>query len=147
MNSKPVVIPDEKPFPVKYSLYMKIIDSIPEGKLSTLEAIDDFLSDLYNESFIERPLADPCTRFHETLSGQLHARWRIVLPRGLIQDWRLPIGMEERRLRLEAEGHSVTPARSGVSYQVANYLDHMFDLNLLRDEMPLKQDAAIIRMI
>ena len=55
--------------------------------------------------------------------------------------------MEERRLRLEAEGHSVTPARSGVSYQVANYLDHMFDLNLLRDEMPLKQDAAIIRMI
>ena len=73
MNSKPVVIPDEKPFPVKYSLYMKIIDSIPEGKLSTLEAIDDFLSDLYNESFIERPLADPCTRFQETLSGQLHA--------------------------------------------------------------------------
>ena len=55
--------------------------------------------------------------------------------------------MEERRLRLEAEGHAVTPARSGVSYQVANYLDHMFDLNLLRDDMPLKQDAAIIRMI
>ena len=56
MNSKPIVIPGVKPFPVKYSLYMKIIDSIPEGKLSTLEAIDDFLSDLYNESFIERPL-------------------------------------------------------------------------------------------
>lgn len=35
---------------------MEVIDSIPEGKLSTLEAIDDFLSDLYNESFIERPL-------------------------------------------------------------------------------------------
>lgn len=44
-------------FPVKYSLYMKIIDSIPFGKLSTLSAIDKFLAEVYGVANIK--MQDP----------------------------------------------------------------------------------------
>ena len=62
MSNKAITIPALPQFKVKYSLYMKIIDSIPEGKLSTLEAIEAFLSDVYDEPKIERPIPDVCTR-------------------------------------------------------------------------------------
>lgn len=142
MSTKAITIPAHPSFKVKYSLYMKIIDSIPEGKLSTLEAIDAFLSDVYNEPNIERPIPDACTRFYETLSGQTHVWWRVVSPRGLIQDWRIPIGMDTRKEKLEAEGHTVVPTSSGVSYKVKNYKNYLFDLNTLRPVMPPKHEAV-----
>ena len=142
MSTKAITIPAHPSFKVKYSLYMKIIDSIPEGKLSTLEAIDAFLSDVYDEPNIERPIPDACTRFYETLSGQTHAWWRVVSPKGLIQDWRIPIGIEKRKERLESEGHTIMPTSAGASYKVKNYREHLFDLNILRLIMPSKQEAV-----
>lgn len=142
MSNKAITIPAHPLFKVKYSLYMKIIDSIPEGKLSTLEAIDAFLSDVYDEPNIERPIPDACKRFYETLSGQTHAWWRVVSPKGLIQDWRIPIGIEKRKERLESEGHTIMPTSAGASYKVKNYREHLFDLNILRLIMPSKQEAV-----
>lgn len=142
MSNKAITIPAQPLFKVKYSLYMKIIDSIPEGKISTLEAIDAFLSDVYGEPNIERPIPDASTRFYETLSGQTHIWWRVVSPQGLIQNFLIPIGMEMRKMKLEAEGHTVTLKTPGVSYKVENYKNNLFDLNTLRPVMPPKHKAV-----
>lgn len=122
MSNKAITIPAQPSFKVKYSLYMKIIDSIPEGKLSTLEAIDAFLSDVYGEPNIERPIPDASTRFYETLSGQTHIWWRGCSPRGLIQDWRIPIGMDKRKEKLETEGYTLICSYSSAPFFILPFV-------------------------
>ena len=135
-------IPANPSFTIKYPLYMKIIDSIPFGKLSTLTAINTFISDVYGVSNIRIPDPDPQTRLSETLAGVTHAWWRVVSDMGLIQDWNIPIGMDARKDLLEKEGHTVILSKTGVSYKVINYKESMFDLNILRPIMPPIEEAA-----
>lgn len=134
-------VPAKPTFPVKYSLYMKIIDSIPFGKLSTLDAIDRFLAEVYGVSNVKMQDPQPLVRFHEISAEICHAWWRIVSDKGFILDMSIPIGVETRKQRLEAEGHVVIRAHAGSSYRVENYKDHMFDLNILRPIMPPAGEA------
>jgi len=135
-------IPAKPSFTLKYPLYMKIIDSIPFGKLSTLTAINAFIADVYSVSNVRIPDPDAPTHFHETLAGVTHAWWRIVSDRGLIQDWNIPIGVDTRKELLEKEGHTVILTKSQISYQVVNYKENMFDLNILRPIMPPIEEAT-----
>ena len=142
MSGKQVFIPAKPSFAIKYPLYMKIIDSIPFGKLSTISAINAFIADVYGVSSIRVSGPDAPIRFYETLAGITHEWWRIVSDRGLIQDWKIPIGMDTRKDLLEKEGHTVIVSKSGVSCRVVNYKENMFDLNILRPIMPPIEEAA-----
>lgn len=142
MSNNALFYPAKPSFPIKYSLYMKIIDSIPFGKLSTFTAINAFIADVYSVENVQLSAPDLPTRYHEICAGVNHAWQRIVSDTGLIQDLNLPIGMETRKDLLKKEGHTITLSVRGTSYQVVHYKDHMFDLNLLRPIMPPKEDAS-----
>lgn len=134
-------IPAKPHFHVKRDIFVQIVDSIPPGKLTTPEAIIAFLSDLYGEECISIP-DFTYTRIDEALAGVEHNWWRLVSPRGLIQEIRhFPYSIDTRKRLLEEEGYTVVPSRSNVSYQVLNYKDSLYDLNELRDTMPSKNAA------
>ena len=134
-------IPAKPHFHVKRDVFVQIVDSIPPGKLTTPEAIIAFLSDLYGEECISIP-DFVYTRIDESLAGVEHNWWRLVSPRGLIQEIRhFPYSIDTRKRLLEEEGHTVIPTHTNVSFQVLNFKTSLHDLNELRSTMPTK-DAA-----
>lgn len=139
-NCTQVFIPATPAFHVKREVYVSVIDAIPAGYLTTEEAIYQFIAAHYGEKHVDVP--NNLTRtFDEIMHGIQHPYWRIVSVRGLITNWRHGPTMEERKLRLEAEGHTVALSRTGASYQVHDYKNKMFDLNKIVHILPRKQEA------
>ena len=139
-NLVQVFIPVAPTFYVHRDVYVKIIDAIPAGYLTTDDAIRQFIAKTYGEKNISIP--DNWTRtLAEIQQGIDHPYWRMVSVRGLIQESRFGYSMDERKRRLEAEGHAITLSKSGVSYQVHGYKERMFDLKKIANIMPAKNDA------
>lgn len=133
-------IPAAPTFSVHRDVYVKIIDAIPAGYLTTDDAIRQFIAETYGEKNIS--ILDNWTRtLAEIQMGIDHPYWRMVSVRGLIQESRFGYSMDERKRRLEAEGHAITLSKAGVSYQVHGYKERMFDLKKIANIIPAKNEA------
>lgn len=136
-----ITIPAKPTFYVKRSIFVRIVDSIPKGKLSTRESIIDFLKACYSAENIDIP-DFAYNKVDEYMSGIEHPWWRLVSKSGLIQEIpHLPYTMQTCKEKLESEGHTIVMAPSGVSYKVLYHRNSLFNLNELRSSMPPRSEA------
>lgn len=149
-----------------FAIYAQIICMIPEGKVSTQEAILDYCSKRYGKHYvdIEYPATVKPTlkadigqgipiayfTFIAEHPGQqpdkddLIPYWRIISARGFLTG----PSKDSQKAKLEKEGHTVVEGNgSGYTLRLENYKEKLFDLNSIQSlETPPAHKSRTIEL-
>ena len=126
-NTKNVVyIPASPCKEIDYSEYIETLKRVPAGKITRHEDITKYLAKKYNVSRVEivgqRPL--------QAAFNKEYPYWRVVTSRGFLCEDRFLHTIEEQKVLLEAEGHTVISGGArGKSLKVENYTSVLYDFD------------------
>lgn len=112
--------------------YHKIMRNIPEGKLTTVGDIRDFLAKSNNADFTDPITAGIFVSIAAWASEQRDddkiPYWRTLKANGELHP-KYPGGIEAQKAKLEAEGHRIIQkGRTNIRYYVENYQAVLYDL-------------------
>lgn len=115
--------------PIDYDRVMKLI---PYGKVITIGKIREYFAKQYQADFTEPITAGIFVSISAWASYQRSENetpyWRTLKANGELNP-KYPGGIDEQRLRLEAEGHTIlSKGRTNVKYYVKDYENVLFEL-------------------
>jgi addiction module RelB/DinJ family antitoxin len=111
---------------IDYSEYIEILKRVPVGKITRYDDITKYLAKKYNVPRVEivgqRPL--------QAAFNKEYPYWRVVTARGFLCEDRFLHTVEEQKVLLEAEGHTVISGGArGKSLKVENYTSVLYDFD------------------
>jgi alkylated DNA nucleotide flippase Atl1 len=112
--------------------YDAIMKAVPEGYVTTMGAIREYLAKTNGASFTEPITAGAFVGIAAWASHQRDTDktpyWRTLKTDGELNP-KYPGGVEAQRKRLEAEGHTIDQkGRKNIRYYVADYVDKLYNL-------------------
>ena len=115
--------------PIDYDRVMKLI---PYGKVITIGKIREYFAKQHRADFMEPITAGIFVSISAWASYQRSENetpyWRTLKASGELNP-KYPGGIDEQRLRLEAEGHTIlSKGRTNVKYYVKDYENVLFEL-------------------
>ena len=115
--------------PIDYDRVMKLI---PYGKVITIGKIREYFAKQHRADFTEPITAEIFVSISAWASYQRSENetpyWRTLKASGELNP-KYPGGIDEQRLRLEAEGHTIlSKGRTNVKYYVKDYENVLFEL-------------------
>lgn len=125
-NNNVVYIPALPCKEINYSEYIELLRRVPSGKITRHEDITKYLAKKYNVPRVEivgqRPL--------QAAFNKEYPYWRVVTSRGFLCEDRFLHTVEEQKILLEAEGHTVIfGGARGKSLKVENYTAVLYDFD------------------